>query len=176
MLPAWLIIFFIFEYIYCFFFFFLQYWGLNSGPSPWATPPALFCDFFFFQDSVSRTICPGLSVTLLISASWVGLQVWVTGAQLIPHFFNHSSVIGYLDCFHIVVIMNSAAINIGVSCETVAHTCNPTYSGCRDQEDVGLKPAWANSLWDPISIVSWFTFLQAYAQKWYHWIEWQFYF
>jgi hypothetical protein len=24
------------------FFFFFQYWGLNSGPSPWATPPALF--------------------------------------------------------------------------------------------------------------------------------------
>jgi hypothetical protein len=24
------------------FFFFFWYWGLNSGPSPWATPPALF--------------------------------------------------------------------------------------------------------------------------------------
>jgi hypothetical protein len=27
----------------------------------------------------------------------------------------------------------------------VAHTCNPSYSGGRDQEDLGLKPAWANS-------------------------------
>jgi hypothetical protein len=27
----------------------------------------------------------------------------------------------------------------------VAHTCNPSYSGGRDQEDHGLKPAQANS-------------------------------
>jgi hypothetical protein len=27
----------------------------------------------------------------------------------------------------------------------VAHTCNPSYSGSRDQEDLGSKPAWANS-------------------------------
>jgi hypothetical protein len=26
----------------------------------------------------------------------------------------------------------------------VAHTCNPSYSGSRDQEDPGLKPAQAN--------------------------------
>jgi hypothetical protein len=28
----------------------------------------------------------------------------------------------------------------------VAHTCNPSCLGSRDQEDRGLKPAWANSL------------------------------
>jgi hypothetical protein len=33
----------------------------------------------------------------------------------------------------------------------VAHACNPSYSGGRDQEDRGLKPAWANSSRDPIS-------------------------
>jgi hypothetical protein len=32
----------------------------------------------------------------------------------------------------------------------VAHTCNPSYSGDRDQEDHGLKPAQANSLRDLI--------------------------
>jgi hypothetical protein len=32
----------------------------------------------------------------------------------------------------------------------VAHTCNPSYSGGRDQEDHGLKPAWASSSQDPI--------------------------
>jgi hypothetical protein len=39
----------------------------------------------------------------------------------------------------------------------VAHTCNPSYSGGRDQEDCGskppwanTKPPWANSSWDPI--------------------------
>jgi hypothetical protein len=32
----------------------------------------------------------------------------------------------------------------------VAHTCNPSYSGGRDKEDCGSKPAWANSSQDPI--------------------------
>jgi hypothetical protein len=32
----------------------------------------------------------------------------------------------------------------------VPHTCNPSYSGGRDQEDQGLKPAWASTLQDLI--------------------------
>jgi hypothetical protein len=32
----------------------------------------------------------------------------------------------------------------------VAHACNPSNSGGRDQEDGGLKPAQANSLRDPM--------------------------
>jgi hypothetical protein len=32
----------------------------------------------------------------------------------------------------------------------VIHTCNPSYSGGRDQEDHSSKPAWANSSRDPI--------------------------
>jgi hypothetical protein len=31
----------------------------------------------------------------------------------------------------------------------VAHACNPGYSGVRDQEDLSLKPAWANNLQNP---------------------------
>jgi hypothetical protein len=47
-------------------------WGLNSGPSLWATPPALFL-WRVFQHRVSWTICLGWLPTtiLLISASWV---------------------------------------------------------------------------------------------------------
>jgi hypothetical protein len=54
------------------FFLFLQYWVLNSGPTPWATPPAFFCAGFF-QDRISQTICPGWLWTMifLISTSWV---------------------------------------------------------------------------------------------------------
>jgi hypothetical protein len=33
----------------------------------------------------------------------------------------------------------------------LAHTCNPSYSGGRDQEDRSSKPAQANSSQDPIS-------------------------
>jgi hypothetical protein len=31
-----------------------------------------------------------------------------------------------------------------------AHACNSSYSGGKDQEDLGLKPAWVNSSRDPI--------------------------
>jgi hypothetical protein len=30
----------------------------------------------------------------------------------------------------------------------VAHACNPSYSGGRDQEDCSSKPACANNSWD----------------------------
>jgi hypothetical protein len=33
----------------------------------------------------------------------------------------------------------------------VTHTCNPSYSRGRDQEDHGSKPVQANRSWDPIS-------------------------
>jgi hypothetical protein len=33
----------------------------------------------------------------------------------------------------------------------MGHTCNSSYSGGRDQEDHGSKPAGANSAQDPIS-------------------------
>jgi hypothetical protein len=32
-----------------------------------------------------------------------------------------------------------------ISWTPVTSTCNPSYSGGRDQDDSGLKPAWANS-------------------------------
>jgi hypothetical protein len=32
----------------------------------------------------------------------------------------------------------------------VVHTCNPSYSGDKDQEDHSLKPAQANRLQDPV--------------------------
>jgi hypothetical protein len=38
-----------------------------------------------------------------------------------------------------------------ISWVLVAHTCNPSYSRGRDQEDQVLKPAWANNLGDPVS-------------------------
>jgi hypothetical protein len=47
----------------------------------------------------------------------------------------------------------------------VVHICNPSYLGGRDQEDHGLKPAWTNSLQEPIlkkkkkTTHSWFAFV-----------------
>jgi hypothetical protein len=53
-------------------FVFWQYWGLNSGPTPWVTLPSNFCDGLF-RGRVLRTICLGWlrMVIFLISASWV---------------------------------------------------------------------------------------------------------
>jgi hypothetical protein len=36
-------------------------------------------------------------------------------------------------------------IHWSLSQAPMAHVCNPIYSGGRDQEDLGLKPAWANT-------------------------------
>jgi hypothetical protein len=41
--------------------FFLWYWGLNSGPSPWITTPVLFL-WRVFQDRVLRNCFPGLAL------------------------------------------------------------------------------------------------------------------
>jgi hypothetical protein len=43
------------------------------------------------------------------------------------------------------------AQDIGPEPGTVAHSCNPSYSEGRDQEDFGSKPARANNSWDSIS-------------------------
>jgi hypothetical protein len=37
------------------------------------------------------------------------------------------------------------------SCVQVAQACNPSFSGGRDQEGLGSKPAWTNSSRDSIS-------------------------
>jgi hypothetical protein len=41
--------------------------------------------------------------------------------------------------------------NKNLSQVPVAHACNPSYSGGRDQEDGCSNPVQANSSWDPIS-------------------------
>jgi hypothetical protein len=57
--------------LFIWFLVFFQYWGLNSGPTSWATPPALFCDGFFFKIG-SHKLLPSLaSMILLMFASWV---------------------------------------------------------------------------------------------------------
>jgi hypothetical protein len=56
--------------------FILQYWGLNLGPTPWVTPPALFCEGFFFEIG-----SPELFV-------WVGFEPqssWVTRITGMSH-------------------------------------------------------------------------------------------
>jgi hypothetical protein len=71
-----------------FIFFFLWCWDLNSGSTPWATLPALFCDRSF-RDRVSWTVCLGWLRTtiLLIPASWIARIVGMSHWRLAVHLF-----------------------------------------------------------------------------------------
>jgi hypothetical protein len=62
--------------------------GLNSGPTLWATPPALFLWWFSFK-IVSQTTCLGWLQTaiLLISASWVARITGVNHRSRAPHSY-----------------------------------------------------------------------------------------
>jgi hypothetical protein len=71
---------------------FFLYWDLNSDPTPWATPPALFCEGFF-RDRFSWTISPGWPQTsiLLISASWIAVITGMShGCLALPFAFGCS--------------------------------------------------------------------------------------
>jgi hypothetical protein len=76
-------------YIFKRFFFFLRYWGLNSGPSPRAPPPVLFL-WRVFEIRSHRTICPGWLqiMTLLISASWVARIIGMRHRRPLKRCFN----------------------------------------------------------------------------------------
>jgi hypothetical protein len=51
----------------------------------------------------------------------------------------------------IKIVSQNEGIKSFLSQVPVAHACNPSYSGGRDQKDQGSKPAWANSSRDLIS-------------------------
>jgi hypothetical protein len=73
-----------------FFLIFLWYWDLNSGPSPWATPPALFCEGFFEIGSLELFAWADFEQRSYWSLppEKLGLQVWATGTWLFFHFLT----------------------------------------------------------------------------------------
>jgi hypothetical protein len=58
----------------------LQYWGLSSGPTSWATPPPFFVKDFFNMGSHELFAWVGfeLRAILLISTSWLSRITAVT--------------------------------------------------------------------------------------------------
>jgi hypothetical protein len=74
------------------YFIFLHYYGLNSGPAPWATPPALpfFCDGFFRGSQ--ELFDWGWLWTMILIASWVSRITGMSHWPLTPQ----NSFKGYL--------------------------------------------------------------------------------
>jgi hypothetical protein len=74
----------------------LRYWGLNSGRTPWATPPAIFCDESFQDRVSSRTTSPGWlwTTVLLIFASWTARITGVSHQHpATPSFFGVAEMV-----------------------------------------------------------------------------------
>jgi hypothetical protein len=63
----------------------------------------------------------------------LGQSLWVSWFFFFPFTFS-TALLRY----------NSHKVHRTYYLALVAHACDPSYSGGRDQEDCGLKPAWAN--------------------------------
>jgi hypothetical protein len=89
--------------LFDFSFIFWWYWGLNSGPTHWATPPALFLVMGFLREGLTNYL-PGAGFEPWSSWSlppeWLGLQVWVTGAwqKVVSNRLNHQQTGSLVQC------------------------------------------------------------------------------
>jgi hypothetical protein len=86
------------------FFFSFWYRGLNTGPIPQATPPALFCDGYFFEIGSLELFSWAdfkLQSFWSLPPEYLGLQAWATGARQELRIFNVAnplSLRNYLNC------------------------------------------------------------------------------
>jgi hypothetical protein len=80
------------------FFVVFQYWGLNSGPTPWVMPPAIFFVMVvFFQTSCIQGWL--WTLVLLISAPWVAKITGVSHLASWPPFWQMSNTLHLLWLF-----------------------------------------------------------------------------
>jgi hypothetical protein len=67
------------------------------------------------------------------------LQIYTSFTRTLNHFVTSHN------------LCNKPQLKFSNKPGTVAHTCNLSFLGGCNQEDGNLRPAWANSSWDPIS-------------------------
>jgi hypothetical protein len=72
-----------------------------------------------------------------------------TGKTALAWYHKGSGVRGGILSFDLKVMIRYMAKESIYNWAPVAHVCNPSYSGGRDQEDHGSKPAWVNSSMRP---------------------------
>jgi hypothetical protein len=86
------------------------HWSLNSGPTSQATPPALPCHWFF-QNSISQTICLDLSWAANLLTSQVARTIHVSPWCPALYFsFKSVSSVGLWSQPNTLKVQNSQAI------------------------------------------------------------------
>jgi hypothetical protein len=119
--------------------------------SHWATSSAQ-------QDPIKLSTCTCLShIGLSLNVRWDKGEtiLWCTWAEfLAPWDLSMDEGFLLMSFWRPHLLNTELTLNLARDicgwASTVAHICNPSYSGGRHQEDHGLKPAWANSSRDPI--------------------------
>jgi hypothetical protein len=81
----------------------LRYWGLNSGLTPWATTPAYFVIFFFFEIG-SLTVFPWtgfeLGAEIGLRFTWrVNSHRWTERLMQLERFLSKEQILDWYRSF-----------------------------------------------------------------------------
>jgi hypothetical protein len=104
--------------------------------------------------SVLKSVLPQTSTAHpLFSSPLISFLLYSFASGIFPHslFTLSPSFPPFFRSILALVRQQPSKDTETLRCQPLLSACNPSYSGGRDQEDHGSKPAQENSSWDPIS-------------------------